>query len=270
MAAVLVLVIIALLVGVGIGRYVLAPSGGGATPSKLIVGTNTPFPPFESRNSTTDTIEGFDIDLITAVLNRSGYAPGSWDLYDFRDFSALLAAVGLGRVDVAVSAITMNGGIGAARNATMSFTSPYYESDQGVLKRRSDATVYCADANNCLASELNQTGLKVGAQSATSSEFWAEDNLPAVTLSLFPDVTQVLQALQTNAVDIVVIDHPAAVGIVAANPNRFAIGGTIQTNELYAFAVAHADPLGLLPKMNAALAAMKSDGTYDQLIAKWF
>ena len=267
----LVVAIVAFLAGLGTGFVFFSPK----PPAKLIVGTNTPFPPFEFRNATTDTIEGFGIDLITAVLDRMGYqrtndpATTEWELFDFRDFSALLAAVGTGRVDIAESSITMNGDIGAKRNETMDFTNVYFESDQGVLQRASDATNYCADDNNCLASEFNKATLKVAVQGGTSSEFWVDDNLKAVQLQTFPDVTQVLQALQTQAVDIVVIDRPAAAGIVVGNP-QFAVGGTIQTNELYAFAVENKDPLGLVPKMNSALASIKSDGTYDTLINKWF
>ena len=65
--------------------------------------------------------------------------------------------------------------------------------------------------------------------------------------------------------DIVVIDLPAAQGIVAKNPNAYAVGGKILTNELYGFAVANGDPLGLVPIINAQLAQMKSDGTVTKI-----
>ena len=84
------------------------------------------------------------------------------------------------------------------------------------------------------------------------------------------DVTTALTALAAASVDIVVIDLPIAQRTAAANPSTYRTGGTIQTNELYAFAVAHNDPLGLLPRMNASLAKFKTNGVYDALIAKWF
>ncbi|HEV8594298.1 MAG TPA: transporter substrate-binding domain-containing protein [Thermoplasmata archaeon] len=263
---VIVIAIIAGLAGYYAGGGFRGPTTPGP-PARLIVGTNTPFPPFEFRNATTDVIEGFDIDLIGEVLDRIGYTSTEWDLFDFRDFGALLAAVGVNSVNIAVSAITMNGGIGASRNGTMDFTSSYYESDQGVLQRTGDATNYCADDANCTAAELD--GLNVAVQAGTSSEYWVADNLPTANVQTFPDVTLVLQALQTSAVDIVVIDKPAADGIVAGNP-QFSTSGTIQTNELYSFAVANNDPYHLVPLMNNALAQIRSDGTYDTLVAKWF
>jgi polar amino acid transport system substrate-binding protein len=67
----------------------------------------------------------------------------------------------------------------------------------------------------------------------------------------------------------VIIDKPAADGIAKANPT-FAVQGVIYTNELYGFAVPKADPLGLIPRLNSALAQMKSDGSYDALVKKYF
>jgi len=89
-------------------------------------------------------------------------------------------------------------------------------------------------------------------------------------LELRPTVEDVLLLLSQGVVNIVVIDLPAAQGIAAANPTAYAVGGEILTNELYAFAVANGDPLGLVPVINAQLAAMKADGTYNTILNKWF
>ena len=264
-AIAIVVAIVTFLAGLGVGALVLAPAPAPAR-QILQLGTNTPFPPFESLNTSTSVLEGFDIDLIQEMVTRAGY---DYQWGDFRDFTALLAATAARNIDVAVGAITQNGATGAARNNTLDFTDPYYEADQGVLKRASDATQYCANANDCLASELNQAGLRVGVQDITTSLYWALDNLPDVTLVTLPSVSDVLLALSSGNIDIVIIDRPAADGIAAANP-AFDVEGTIQTNELYGFAVPNNDPKNVVEKLNAALAAMRTDGTYDDLVDKWF
>jgi len=241
-----------------------------APPARLVIGTNTPFPPFEFRNATTDNVEGFDIDLIGRILDDNGIA---YDLYDFRDFSALLSAVQVRRVDIAASAVTSNGQIGADRSKIMSFSSSYYEADQGILAKASDTRVFCGNITDCQPSELQN--LKIAVQTGTSSEFWVEDNLPGrncgdANFTCLPDVSSALTALAAGSVDIVVIDLPIAQRTAQQNPTTYRAAGTIQTNELYAFAVAHNDPLGLLPKINASLTKFKTNGVYDQLIAKWF
>src|SRR5205809_7213815 len=278
-AIVAVVAIVLFFGGLGVGWLVFSPPS--AKVSKLFLGTNTPFPPLESRNATTDALEGFDIELIQTIVQRGwGDTECSdtvtnhcYEWNDFRDFSALLAAVSVGRMDIAVGAITGNGAVGAERNNSMDFSNPYYLSNQGILKRTSDNTAYCAAAV-CTVAELNTTTLVVGAQAITTSEFWVEDNLKNVVssnhLELRPTVEDVLLLLSQRVVDIVVIDLPAAQGIAAANPTAYAVGGEILTNELYGFAVANGDPLGLVPIINAQLAAMKSDGTYQTILNKWF
>jgi ABC-type amino acid transport substrate-binding protein len=258
--------------GLGLGVFVLAPPPVAAVPpcaapgtnvTSLLLGTNTPFPPFESRQGT--TLVGFDIELLQSLVKRAGYA---CEWVDFRDFDALLAAVAAGGVDVAASAITMNGNIGAARNSTLKFTNSYYLSNQGVLKKASDTTNYCAAAD-CVPSDLNKTGLRIGVQATTTSFYWVDSNAKRATVSVKGNVADLLLALQQANIDIIVIDKPAADGIAASN-SQFKVQGTIRTNELYSFATARADPKGLIPKLNTQLAAAKSDGTYDRLIKKWF
>ena len=98
---------------------------------------------------------------------------------------------------------------------------------------------------------------------------YVEAEMANADTTVLPNVSDVLLLLSTGSVDIVVIDKPAADGIVASNP-AFALEGTIQTNELYGFAVPDGDPKGLIADLNTALAAIKADGTYDALIDEWF
>ncbi len=226
-------------------------------------------------------VSKLDIELIQTIVHRGwGYTACSdtvanqcYEWNDFRDFSALLAAVSVGRMDIAVGAITLNGDVGAERNKSMDFSNSYYLSNQGILKRTNDNKAYCAAAV-CTVQELNTSTLIIGAQAITTSEFWVEDNLKNVMdanhLELRPTVEDVLLLLSQGAVDIVVIDLPAAQGIAAKNPSAYTVGGEILTNELYGFAVANGDPLGLVPIINAQLAAMKTDGTYQTILNKWF
>ncbi len=273
-----VIAVVVFLAGVGVGWLVFSPPPAKVT--KLFLGTNTPFPPFEFYDEN-DNLTGFDIDLIEAIVQRGwGFTEctetvttNCYEWTDFQTFLPLLAAVGEGRIDIGVGAITMNGETGAKRNQTMDFSNPYYEADQGVLKRVGDTTDYCA-AEDCTIAELNRADLKIGVQEITTSEFWVEDNLPAVVdagnLVVLGTVADVLTALENGVVDIVVMDLPAARGIAEGNPTKYAVEGTIQTNELYGFAVANNDPKGLVPIINAQLDAIRADGTYDALIAKWF
>jgi len=258
---VIVVAVIALVAGIALDRVLFpAPAGGGPLPT-LVVGTNTPFPPFEFRDDN-DNIVGFDIDLIEEILDRMGR---TYEIVNYRDFGALLTAVGGGTIDIAASSITIR----ADRNATMDFTDSYFESDQAVLVRTGFTGLTCA-ASVCAAADLE--GFSVATQAGTTSEYWVADNVPGASANLttFPDVTQVLQALQASAVDLVVIDKPAGDGIVANNPSTYRVEGTVETNELYGFAVANNDPSALITGMNKALREIRADGTYATIVDRWF
>jgi ABC-type amino acid transport substrate-binding protein len=251
----------------GLGTYsVLYPQKAGPAPSAaLVIGTNTPFPPFEYVDAN-NTVVGFDIDLITTIMARQNH---TYIIRDFRDFGALLQAVQFEGIDVAASSITSSGETGANRREVMSFSDSYFESDQAVLVRASESRVTCPAAPaGCTAANL--VNFTIAVQSGTTSQYWVEAELPNATLTKFPDVTQVLTALRTSSVDIVVVDKPVGEAIAAANSADFKLAGTIETNELYSFAVAKDDPKHLLPGINAELARMKSDGTYAQIQSKWF
>ena len=271
-SAVLAVIVAIVTFAAGLGAGWLVFGQAPAAKQVLLLGTNTPFPPFESNVG--GSIIGFDADLIQEMVTRGGYA---YEWRDYRDFTALLAATAAQGVDIAIGAITMNGDTGTARNATLHFTNPYFLSNQGVLKRTGDATVYCAAAN-CLDSELNKTGLKIGVQELTTSFYWVDSNAKDATVTVKPSVADLLLALDQSNIDIIVIDKPAADGLSAANPTKYAVAGTIPTNELYGFAVPrtasddakHAFYENLVTILNAKLADIKSDGTYAKLIDKWF
>jgi ABC-type amino acid transport substrate-binding protein len=262
---VIVVAIIAFLGGVGVSSFLFPP---GPSQTTIVVGTNTPFPPFESRNPTTQKLEGFDIDLVNEIGRRNG-----WNVVwrDFQDWDALLLAIQFQGVDIGASSITSSGSVGAQRNASFDFSNSYYEADQGVMIKSGTTTVQCAAAE-CTPAELaNHT---VAVQTLTSSYWWVQGELvdtamtPASMVTDFGDLNLVIAELVNGNVDFVLIDKPIAERFVQQNA-QLAIEGAIETNELYAFAVADGDPDSLIADINTALTAMKADGTFAQIMDKW-
>jgi len=262
---VVVVAIIAFLGGVGVSSVLFPP---GPSLTTIVVGTNTPFPPFESRNPTTLKLEGFDIDLVNEIGRRNG-----WNVVwrDFQDWDALLLAIQFEGVDMGASSITSSGSVGALRNASFDFSNSYYEADQAVMIKSGTTTVQCATAT-CTPSELaNHT---VAVQRLTSSYWWVQGELvdtamtPASMVSAFGDLNSVITELINGNVEWVLVDKPIAQRFTATNP-QLVIEGTIETNELYAYAVADGDPQNLIPKINSALALMRTDGTFQRIQDTW-
>lgn len=266
MAVVVVIAIVTFLAGVGVGWFVFRPVPAKAT---LVVGTNIPFPPFESYNDTTGRFEGFDIDMTQLFANALGR---TMVVRNFNDFDLLLATVGKGGVDVAASGITMSGSRGQLRNQTMSFSNPYYNANQGVITLIGDTTT-CPNST-CTAQQLgNKT---IGVQSGTTSEGWVDQYIKpfdpnnATHIHRYASVTTELQDLRNSVYEFMIIDVGPARAIVAGSSGTLKVLGTIITNELYGFAVGHNDPEGILPTINSVLSTIKANGQYDALLLKWF
>lgn len=264
---VVVVAVLALVAGVFVGKTLYGASSSKA--QYLVVGTNIPFPPFEDYNYTTGAYFGFDIDFANMIANATHR---TLVIQNYADFSVLLTTVGKGGVDMAASAITESGPIGAARNGTMSFSIPYYDANQAVIVK-SSSTFACATPSSCTQNDLKS--LVVGVQTGTTSQGWAASFLlPNMTnpsnLKNFTTVDTEVAALEAGSLDAVIIDSGPAASIAAGSAGAIKVAGTIITGELYGFAVAHGDPEGLLPVINNVISTAETDGTYAQLVHKWF
>ena len=80
-------------------------------------------PPFEFK-AESGNFEGFEVDIVTEAAKRIGMTVN----IEGYDFQPLFAATSSGRVDVAISSITIT----PERLGSQSFTQPYYDSDMGV------------------------------------------------------------------------------------------------------------------------------------------
>ena len=73
-----------------------------------------------------------------------------------------------------------------------------------------------------------------------------------------------------NAAHASIIDLPVAETYLAKNPNApLKHLGAIAMNEFFGLALRKQDT-DLLKQINAALAQIKADGTYQQIMDKWF
>src|SRR5438309_11095742 len=85
-----VIAVVTFVAGLSLG-YFIAPTPA-TGPPRLLLGTNTPFPPFEYYNNTTSgrVLVGFDIELIQTLVTGSGDR-SEWQRYT--DFPAPLRRV---------------------------------------------------------------------------------------------------------------------------------------------------------------------------------
>jgi polar amino acid transport system substrate-binding protein len=228
--------------------------GGGGQPElieegQLLVGVDTPFPPFEIGQP--PDITGYDIDVLNEIANRLNLEP----TYRDTGFETIFTDLANGRFDIVAAATT----ILPDREQTVDFSDPYYLTPQSLLVREGETEIRTAD---------DLGGATVGAQDGTTGEFYAQDETDASDVRGYPEGPDAINALRSDQVDAVIIDF--AVGQDAVQKAQgVEIAQRIVTNELYGFPTAE-DNDALREQVNEALAEMKEDGTLERLYQKYF
>ena len=223
----------------------------------LKVVTEATFEPFEFCEDGSDEIQGFDVDLMNAIAEDQDLKIEFVNM----EFDSLIPSLDSGEGDIVAAGMNKLSGDRAEK---ADFGDTYYESDL-MLVVTADSDLSGIDAVTSdmkLASQIGTTG---GDYIQTLEE---EGKIAkAVVLNQWTDC---YMQLQNGDVQGVVVDLPVGNNYVTKNPDiaKFA-GDKFGDHEEYAFAVKKGNT-ELLDKLNAGLANMKDNGTYDELVAKWF
>jgi len=217
---------------------------------KLLVGSDTAFPPFESMNG--DVAEGFDVDLMTAIGEKLGLEV----VFQTEIFDTLIPTLKAGgKFDVIASGMTIK----PDRQLEIDFTDAYYDSNQSLVMKK--GTAYTGPEQ--------LAGKKIGVQSGTTGEAWAKENVADATLVPFKNATDAFAALQAGNVDAVVNDLPVSTELLKDDDRGMEIVAQIPTGEQYGFGVSKDNP-ELTAAMNKALGELKTEGKYNEIYQKWF
>ncbi len=217
---------------------------------KLLIGSDTAFPPFEFIEG--DEVMGFDVDLMNAIGDKLGLEV----VFMTEIFDTLIPTLKAGgKFDVIASGMTIK----PDRQEEIDFSDPYYDSNQSLVMQKGATYNGVEDL----------AGKKIGVQSGTTGEAWAQENIADATLVPFKNATDAFAALQAGNVDAVVNDLPVSTELLKEDDRGMEIVAQIPTGEQYGFGVSKDNP-GLLAAINKALAELRADGTYDEIYQKWF
>jgi polar amino acid transport system substrate-binding protein len=224
-------------------------------PGTLTVCSDIPYEPFEFEDASSPIgFSGFDIELIQAIA-----ATGDLDVAVIvSGFDALTsgAAMAAGTCDLAISAMTIT----EERALQLDFSDSYYEADQSLLVF-GNAEVTGIDSL--------VEGFTVGVQSATTGEEYANANVPGAEIVSYENEGDLLTALSAGIIDAVIQDLPVNAEYARTNPGAEVVE-TYDTGEFYGIAMQKDRGDGLVAFINAGLASVREDGTYDALFEKYF
>ena len=113
----------------------------------------------------------------------------------------------------------------------------------------------------------DQRGYNLSSKPQSVADY-AVPHIVADIRAMFETFGATVQALKSGDVDVVLTDGTAGAGYVAAEPDKLKLVGEAMGSEDFGFIF----PKGsdLVAPINAAIAAMKEDGTIDALNKKWF
>lgn len=218
----------------------------------MTVGANVGNVPWEFQDES-GQIVGFEVDLVTEVAERLGY-----DGVDIQNipFNGLFSAVQSGRIDVAVSSITITD----ERLQSVSFAQPYYDSDQS-LAAKTDSEV---------KSSADLKGKVVGVDTGSTGDMYAserESDWGVLEIRRYEGLNPAMLDLQAGRIDGYVSDIPAVAYYLRDKPNMTVVE-RLTTGEQYSMMFAKDSELAT--KANAVLDTLKDEGFIAELHEKWF
>lgn len=227
---------------------------------KLTIATGNPaFGPWV-ENDAPESKEGFEAAVAYAVAGELGFddANVAWTRTDFN------AAIQPGKKDFDFNLQQFT--ITDERKETVSFSDSYYSTNQAIVALKDSPA-----AGATSIADLKD--VKFGAQAGTTSlDFISEVIKPTAEAFAYDDNAGAKAALEAGQIDAIVVDLPTGFYISAVE-----IEGSAVVGQFPASASATTDNFGfvfdlnnpLVECVNAALAALKDNGTLASIEKQW-
>ena len=249
-------ILIAALAVAGVAHADSLPDLKGRT---IVAVTGNDYTPLNFVDAATGKGVGWEYDAVNEIGKRLN-AKIDWKL---SSWDTMIQAIRDGQFEVGMDGISITD----ERKAQVDFSDPYMIITQYMLvradeKRFSDPKSFAADPK-----------LLVGAQAGTTNFYSAiydvldgDEKNPRV--KLFETFGASVQALAAGDVDMVLMDAGSSKGFIGANPGKYKTVGDPIGNDSYGFIFKKGSDLA--KGFNAAIAAMKADGSLDKLTMKWY
>jgi polar amino acid transport system substrate-binding protein len=216
-----------------------------------MVGANIGNVPWEFADRGGEFV-GFEIDLVREIGRRLDRPVEVVNI----PFNGLFSAVQSGRIDIALSSITVT----PQRLRSVSFAQPYYDSAQSLtVLARSGATGL-----------EDMRGRIIGVDTGSTGDMWAtahREEYGFGDIRRFEGLAPAMLDLQSMRIDGYISDIPALQYYVKDKP-FFRILERIETGERYSMMFAKDAPVAA--DVDAVLSELKREGFLGRLHEQWF
>ncbi|SDY40953.1 basic amino acid ABC transporter substrate-binding protein [Halobellus clavatus] len=238
-------------------------------PETVVIGSDIPYRPFEYE-TTSGELTGFDVDIAAAVFEEQLGVD-----YEFKptSFDSIIPSLNNNNFRIIMSAMTIN----ETRAEEVDFSDPYFTAYQTVIVRDDGEITSREDLRG------RPVGVQKGTTGAGAAEQLQEEFDGELELNRYDQINGAFQALINGQVDAVINDNTVNAEFangrddvvflegegVAAESDQEAPPYLTLTIENYGIAFRQDDD-AFRQRVNEALAAIKEDGTYDEIYSEYF
>ena len=226
---------------------------------KIVIGTDSSYPPNEFLDTDGKTVVGFDVDLFNAVAAKLGLET-EWQPSKFAD---IIPGVQSGKYEAGVSSFTIND----ERKEQANMVSYFSAGTQWGAKKGNPVGVQPDDA----------CGKKVAVQTGTVQE--TEDlpqrdkdcksaGKPAIAIDSYQDQGQATAAVVSGKDDAMLADSPVVAYAVKQTNGQLELLGDIYDSAPYGYVIKK-DQTEFAQAAADAVKALITDGTYKTILEKW-
>ena len=219
----------------------------------MTVGMCPEYPPFESINEDGD-IEGFDADLAKAIGEELGVEVE----FVNTPYEGLIAGLSNGDFDIIMSGMSPREADEADK--TLNVSDSYYVVSEVVLTK-----------DTSINSKEDLAGKKVGNHVGSTSEYAAnnliEEGIACESVP-YNRHSEAFADLQNGNLDAQIVEDTWAKEKVTEDSGIRILEGSVYDIEIAA--IADPNSASLKDAFNEALQTLKDNGTYDEIVKKWF
>ncbi len=242
----------AVLVTIGLAGTALAgPLDDVKSRGTIQIGLEGTYPPFNFVDEK-GKLTGFEVDFAEAVAAKLGvkpnFQPGKWD--------GLLAALDVKRIDAVINQVTIT----PEREQKYAFSQPYTVSGIQII---------VGSGTSNIAKPADLAGKRVGVVLGTSYEKWLRENVPTADIRTYDDDATRNQDLLVGRIDAILNDRLIVANLLKQYNGRLVAAGEPFATQKQGVAV-RKDSGDIAKAIDAAIAALRADGTLKTISEKWF
>lgn len=207
------------------------------------------YPPFNFVDEN-NKLTGFDVEMGNEIAKRIGIKgmalSTAWD--------GIIAGLLANKYELICGSMAIT----EKRLESIDFSDPYYRSGAQLFVKKGSP----------ISSIKELDGKKVGVTLGTTYETWVRENIAGAEIRTYKGVPDMILEISNGRIDGFITDKIVGALAIKKNGVPIALAGELLYEEKMGIALRQNNP-ELKAAMNAALAEMKSDGTYKAISMKW-